>query len=81
MSRRPAEISPSSEAVGYARDLKRRLSATPATPSVVCRRRQGPQASSVGYAIDPNRELSATPATPIGAVDGVGGRLTILSVA
>jgi hypothetical protein len=40
-----------------------------------------PRAEPVGYAIDPNRVMSATPSTPIGAVNGVGDRLAILSVA
>jgi hypothetical protein len=40
-----------------------------------------PRAEPVGYAIDPDPVMSATPSTPIGAVNGVGDRLAILSVA
>jgi hypothetical protein len=63
--------------VGYAIDPKRvpvgygSMSATPSTRSGV----------PVGYAIDPKRFLSPTPATPIEAVDGVGDRHPILSMA
>jgi hypothetical protein len=35
----------------------------------------------VTYAIDTKRILSPTPSTPIGAVDGVGDRSSILSLA
>jgi hypothetical protein len=80
--------------VGYAIDPKRvpvgygSMSATPSTRSGVPvgygSMSATPSTRSgvpVGYAIDPKRFLSPTPATPIEAVDGVGDRHPILSMA